>query len=60
VASFALSAPNVVLAVDLSLARDLTDWANFYRGALGQPDRTGDLLMRAETIVRACCGTTSQ
>jgi hypothetical protein len=44
---------------DLRFARDLTDWANFYRGELGQPDRARDLLTRAETIVRTCCGTSS-
>jgi tetratricopeptide (TPR) repeat protein len=60
VASFGLSAAERgTLPFDLSLARDFTDWANFYRGALGQPDRAGDLLTRAETIVRTCCGTTS-
>ena len=60
VASFALSAAERgSLPYDLSLARDLTDWANFYRGALDQPDRAGDLLTRAETIVSTCCGTTS-
>ena len=61
VASFALSAAERgALPYDLSLARDLTDWANFYRGFLGQPDRAGDLLTRAETIVRTCCGTASR
>ncbi|HXJ40088.1 MAG TPA: hypothetical protein VNH18_12495 [Bryobacteraceae bacterium] len=44
---------------DPRLARDLTDWANFYRGVLRQPDRALDLLTRAEAIVRACCGTES-
>lgn len=41
------------------LARDLTDWANFYRGMLGQPDRARDLLTRAEAIMLTCCGTVS-
>jgi hypothetical protein len=60
VASIALSvAERGALQQGLTLARDLTDWANFYRGFLGQPDRAGDLLTRAETIVRSCCGTTS-
>jgi hypothetical protein len=60
VAAFALSAAERgSLPLDLTLARDLTDWANFYRGFLGQPDRADDLLARAETIVRTCCGATS-
>jgi tetratricopeptide (TPR) repeat protein len=60
VASIALSvAERGALPQDLTLARDLTDWANFYRGALGEPDRARDLLTRAQTIVRACCETTS-
>jgi tetratricopeptide (TPR) repeat protein len=41
---------------DPDLASDLVDWANFYRGILGQPDRARGLLSRAEAIVRACCG----
>jgi hypothetical protein len=45
---------------DPNLASDLTDWANFYRGMLGQPDRARELLARAESIVGACCGTGSQ
>ncbi len=44
---------------DLRRARNLTDWANFYRGQLGRPDRARDLLTRAETIIRTCCGTAS-
>ncbi|HEV3196265.1 MAG TPA: tetratricopeptide repeat protein [Bryobacteraceae bacterium] len=38
---------------------ELTDWANFYRGQLGNLDRAGDLLTRAVMIVRACCGVDS-
>ena len=60
VASIALlAAERGRLPEDLRFARDLTDWANFYRGQLGQPDRARDLLTRAETIVRTCCGTSS-
>ena len=44
---------------DLRFARHLTDWANFYRGMLVQPDRARDLLARADEIVRTCCGTSS-
>jgi hypothetical protein len=43
---------------DRTLAHDLTDWAGFYRG-LGERDRAGDLLTRAETIARNCCGAAS-
>ena len=60
VASIALlAAERGRLPDDLRLAQHLTDWANFYRGQLGQPDRARDLLTRAETIVRTCCGTSS-
>jgi hypothetical protein len=60
VASIALvAAERGRLPDDFRLAQDLTDWANFYRGQLGQPDRARDLLTHAETIVRACCGTSS-
>lgn len=44
---------------DRALARDLTDWAGFYRGQLGERDRARDLLTRAEAIVRNCCGAVS-
>lgn len=47
------------LAENLHLTSDLTGWAGFYRYALGQPDRTRDLLTRAETTMLACCGTAS-
>jgi hypothetical protein len=46
-------------AEDSRFTGNLTDWANFYRAALGRPDRAGDLLTRAETLVRACCGPAS-
>jgi hypothetical protein len=59
VASLAVSADERRhLSDDVFLARDLTDWADFYR-MLGQPDRARDLLTRAETIVRNCCGAAS-
>ncbi|HXB70822.1 MAG TPA: tetratricopeptide repeat protein [Candidatus Acidoferrales bacterium] len=45
---------------DTRFTGELTDWANFYRGFLGQPDRARDLLLRAETAVRACCGAMSR
>jgi hypothetical protein len=44
---------------DRALVRELTDWAGFYRGFLGNRDRARDLLIRAETIVRNCCGDAS-
>src|ERR1700730_18832422 len=44
---------------DRALVRELTDWAGFYRGFLGERDRARDLLTRAETIVRNCCGAVS-
>jgi tetratricopeptide (TPR) repeat protein len=44
---------------DRALARELTDWAGFYRGLLGDRDRARDLLTRAETIVGNCCGVVS-
>jgi hypothetical protein len=44
---------------DRALVRELTDWAGFYRGFLGDRDRARDLLTRAETIVRNCCGDAS-
>jgi len=44
---------------DRALVRELTDWAGFYRGFLGKRDRARDLLTRAETIVRNCCGAVS-
>lgn len=59
VASIALSAEESRLRDDPRHTRDLTDWANFYRGALLQPDRARDLLTRAEAIVRTCCGASS-
>jgi len=60
VASLALSSDERRhLPEDPVFTHDLTDWANFYRGMLGRPDRAGDLLVRAEAIVRACCGSAS-
>ncbi|MDQ1474115.1 MAG: hypothetical protein QOJ99_5595 [Bryobacterales bacterium] len=59
VASIALSAGERRMKDSPRLVRHLTDWANFYRGMLGQKDRAGDLLTRAEAIVRACCGIVS-
>jgi tetratricopeptide (TPR) repeat protein len=44
---------------DRALVRELTDWAGFYRGFLGDRDRARDLLTRAQTIVRNCCGDAS-
>ena len=44
---------------DLALVRELTDWAGFYRGFLGDRGRARDLLTRAETIVHNCCGDAS-
>jgi len=44
---------------DRDLAHELTDWAGFYRGFLADRDRARDLLTRAETIVRKCCGDAS-
>ncbi len=40
---------------DRALVRELTDWAGFYRGFLGDRARARDLLARAETIVLKCC-----
>jgi tetratricopeptide (TPR) repeat protein len=62
VASIALSVEERLLPyVDPGLAAlYLTDWANFYRGALQQPDRALDLLNHAEAIVRTCCGAVSR
>jgi len=45
---------------DAVAAHGLADWANFYRGSLGQPERANELLTRAEAIVRACCGASSR
>lgn len=59
VASIALSAGERRPPDDARVVRDLTDWANFCRGMLGQLDRASDLLLRAEAIVRACCGAMS-
>jgi len=60
VASIALSSDERRHSLeDPVFTRDLTDWANFYRGMLGRPDRARDLLVRAEAIVRACCGSAS-
>jgi hypothetical protein len=60
VASIALlAAERGRLPDDLRVAIALTDWANFYRGGLNRPDRARDLLTRAETIVRNCCGMSS-
>lgn len=59
VASIGLLAAESRVADDPRLASDLTDWANFYPGMLGEPDRARDLLTRAEEIVRTCCGTVS-
>ena len=60
VASIALSAEERHMpGEDPRLARDLTAWANFYRGFLRQPDRALNLLTRAEAIVRTCCGVVS-
>jgi len=44
---------------DRALVRELTDWAGFCRGFLGDRVRARDLLTRAETIVRNCCGDVS-
>jgi hypothetical protein len=60
VVSIALSAEERRLPDVARVARYLTEWAGFYRGFLGQPDRAGDLLARAEAIVRTCCGTISR
>jgi tetratricopeptide (TPR) repeat protein len=40
-------------------AYSLVDWAGFYRGHLGSVSRADELVMRAEMIVRECCGLTS-
>jgi hypothetical protein len=60
VVSIALSAEERRLPDDPGVAPYLTEWAGFYRGFLRQPDRAGDLLARAEAIVRTCCGTISR
>jgi len=44
---------------DPRLAYSLVDWAGFYRGHLGSVSRADELVMRAEMIVRECCGLTS-
>ena len=54
-----LTDERLYLPADQALARELTDWAGFYRGFLGDRHRARDLLMRAETIVRNCCGDVS-
>jgi hypothetical protein len=46
-------------SADRALVHELTDWAGFYRGFLGDRDRARDLLTRAETIVRNCYGDAS-
>jgi tetratricopeptide (TPR) repeat protein len=40
-------------------AYSLIDWAGFYRAQLGSVSRADELVMRAEMIVRECCGLTS-
>jgi tetratricopeptide (TPR) repeat protein len=40
-------------------AYSLVEWAGFYRGQLGSVSRADELVMRAEKIVRECCGLTS-
>ena len=60
VVSIALSAEERRLPDVPRVARYVTEWAGFYRGFLGQPDRAADLLARAEAIVRTCCGTISR
>jgi hypothetical protein len=44
---------------DRALVHELTNWAGFYRGFLGDRDRARELVTRAETIVRNCCGDAS-
>jgi beta-lactamase regulating signal transducer with metallopeptidase domain len=58
VASIAVSAEERRLPDGVAVF-DLTNWANFYRGQLQQPDRALDLLTQAEAMVRTCCGTAS-
>jgi tetratricopeptide (TPR) repeat protein len=44
---------------DPRLAYSLVDWAGFYRGHLGSVSRADELVLRAEMVVRECCGLTS-
>lgn len=59
VAALALSIVERQSADDPRWSYSLVDWANFYRGQLDDRDTAVALLVKAERLIRACCGEKS-
>jgi hypothetical protein len=59
VAALALSIVERQGANDPRWSYSMVDWANFYRGQLGDRDTAVALLDKAEGLIRACCGEIS-